>query len=166
MVFHLFSGRTLPLVQAELRRHGFVCYTMDGRAIQDEGSFLQSFALSVPFEVFHPGDVTPPLNWNAFGDCLSSGLGSCQETQVAILWEGADRMLDGNLPLLLNAVEVISWEADRVSRYNPPIRLLVFLFGDSLNFPDYSDSTSMFGHDPEYPHALIYLPRGNGDQPT
>jgi hypothetical protein len=85
---------------------------------------------------------------------------------VAILWEGADRMLDGHLRLLLSAVERISWEADRVWRYVPPIRLLVCLVGDGPNFPDDYSTRPLFGTEAaEIPVAVIYLPRVNGEKP-
>jgi hypothetical protein len=152
-------------LRAELQKHGFAVYVLDGNSIFDEGSFLRTFARDVPFEVFHPGDLIPPVNWNAFGDCLSSGLGSRPETRVAILWDGADRMLDGNLPFLLNAVERITWEADRVWGYDPPIMLVVFLVGDGPNFPNDFSIRSLFGPDAsEIPVAVIYLPRVNGDK--
>jgi hypothetical protein len=129
MVFHLFSRRTMPLVQAELLKHEFVIYTLEGRCIHDEGSFLQTLARSVPYKVFHPGDLMAPIAWDAFNDCFSLGLGDRPETRVAIIWEAADRMLDQNLPLLVNAIECINGQADRIRTYDPPIVLVVCLIG-------------------------------------
>jgi hypothetical protein len=165
MVFYLFSGRTLPLVRAELRKHEFMSYTLDGRAIQDEGSFLQTFTKGVPFEVFHPNDLIPPVNWDAFIDCFSSGLGSRPETRVAIIWEAADRMLDSNLPLLVNTIQCITDVSDRIRTYDPLIVLVVCLIGDGPNFPDYPGAIPLFvPGDTEYPCAVIHMPRVNGDQ--
>lgn len=97
-------------------------YSLDGRSIRDEQSFLGTFARDVPFEVFTPEDLVPPIRWDAFGDSLSSGLASRAETRGAILWEGADWMLDRKLRLLVNAVECIVSEAERLMRYDPPSR--------------------------------------------
>jgi barstar (barnase inhibitor) len=145
MVFHLYSRKTLPMLKDELPKHGVAIYPLSGDAIHDEASLLQAFAQEVPFEVFTPDDLVPPINWNAFGDCLSSGLGSRPETRVAIIWEGADRMLSGNLSLLLDAVERIGREADRMQRYDPPVELRVCLIGDGPNFPDYPGVGPLFG---------------------
>jgi hypothetical protein len=168
MVFHLLSQRTLPLLQAELLVRGYVIYTLDGRSIHDEGSFLQTFSCDVPFEVFHPNDLIPPVNWDAFNDCFSSGLGSRPDSRVAIIWEAADRMLDGNLPLLVNAIECINGQADIIRGYDPPIMLLFCLVGDGPNFPDYPgtrDTRRLFGpDDAEIPCIEIRMTRDNGDE--
>jgi hypothetical protein len=165
MVLQVCSRQTMPALRADLLDLGFAVHVLNGYSISDEGSLLQAFARDVPFEVFHPGDVTPPVNWNAFGDCLSTGIGSCPETQVAIFWDGADRMLDGNLPLFLNTVECLIAEARRVGSYDPPILLVVCLVGDGPNFPDSFIPRNLFGPDPsEFPVAVIYLPRVNGDK--
>jgi hypothetical protein len=144
MIFHLFSRRTLPLVEVELLKHGFVSHTLDGRSIHDEGSFLRAFARDVPFKVFHPGDLMAPVPWDAFNDCFSLGLAERPETRVAIIWEAADRMLDENLPLLVNAIECISGQADRIRRYDPPIVLVMCLIGDGPNFPDYPGTIALY----------------------
>jgi hypothetical protein len=156
MVFHLCSRQMVSMLRSELQKRDFAIYVLDGHSIDDEGSFLRIFARDVPFEVFTPGDLVPPVNWDAFNDCFGSGLGSRPETKVAIIWEGADRMLDGNLPLLVNAVECIGGEADRLMRFDRPIMLLVCLVGDGPNFPDSLDTRRMFGPDPsEFPYAVI-----------
>jgi hypothetical protein len=165
MVFHPFGRRTLPLVEAELLEHGFVSYTLDGRAIRDDGSFLQTFGRDVPFKVFHPGDLRAPVSWDAFNDCFSLGLGARPETRVAIIWEAADRMLDENLPLLVSAIESLNGQADRIRRYDPPIVLLVCLVGDGPNFPDYPGTRPLYvPADTKYPVAEIWMTKDNDDE--
>jgi hypothetical protein len=165
MVFHLFSRKTLSHLKTELLKRGFTVHVLDGHSIDDEGSFLRIFARDVPFEVFTPNDLVPPINWDAFVDCFGSGLSSRPKTKLAIIWEGADRMLDGRLPLLVNAVECISGEADKVTRYDPSILLRVFLVGDGPNFPDYPGVRRVFAPEAsEVPCVEIRTARDNGNE--
>jgi hypothetical protein len=165
MVFHLYSQRTLPLLRAELLKHRFRIYTLNGGSIHDEESFLEAFARDVPYKVFHPGDLKAPIAWDAFNDCFSLGLGDRPDTRVAIVWEAADRMMGQNLPLLVNAIECINGQADRIRTYDPPIVLVVCLIGEGPNFPDYPGTIPLYTPaDATYPVVVIRTTGGNGDE--
>jgi hypothetical protein len=144
MIFKCYSTRTLDTLRASLLDHGFNSYQLDGSAIADEATFLQEFVRNVPYEVYAPGDVGLTVNWDAFADCLWGGLKGRPEERVAILWLAAERLLERNLSLLLEAVETISFEAHKLLGPEHPVLLRVFLIGEGENFADFPSGLAPF----------------------
>jgi hypothetical protein len=64
---------------------------------------------------------------------------------AAILWHDAQRLLEGNLPLLLELVEVVKSVGRECYESDPFVVLQVFLLGDGPNFPDYPADGRVLG---------------------
>lgn len=119
---------------ALLRNEGAHILYLHGDNIHDAASFLRQVERELPM----PPELEPH-NWDAFADCLWSGLAEIAAAHVAVLWTEADRMLHGGLPDLLTAVSCFEQTARSVgtTEYGFPHPLLfqVFLLGEGENFP-------------------------------
>jgi hypothetical protein len=133
MVFRCFSNRTLSVLQSALLQNGFKVYTLAGASIHDKRSLFEAFRRDVPAD---PPEPSLNLVWDAFTDKLGGGLAAQPDERVAILWLDAHKMLEGNMQLLVEAVECLSGEAENLVRPDHPIVLRVYLIGKGDNFPN------------------------------
>jgi hypothetical protein len=138
MIFHCYSSQTLLVLQEVLAREGFRIYPLDGSTICDKRSLFEAFRRDMPLS---PPLLLVNLIWDALADSLGGGLAGQPEERAAILWLDADRMLNGNLSLLTEAVEVIVGEAQNLLSPPHPVILRVFLLGDGINFPPFTRET-------------------------
>lgn len=128
------SQADLSELKTLLDREHFTVLEIDGSEVRDARSFFIQATTALPLE--------PPLsgvvNWDAFSDSLWQGLDGLAKPRVALIWTGAQQMLEGGLPDLLTAVDVLCDVArsvrDPLTGVATPTEVLLFLVGLGPNF--------------------------------
>ena len=120
---------------SDLRNRDYRIFDLDGGEIHDKNSFFLQAAKDLP----QPHGLIAENNWDALSDNLWWSLSEITETQVAIVWSNAHRMLNGGLPDLLVAVSCFEQLAKSVATtehgFSHPVTLHIFLVGEGDNFP-------------------------------
>jgi hypothetical protein len=137
-VVHCFSADSAPRARAELLSQGFTVFDLPGEKIQDKRSLFEHISRILPSDGRAPG---PGLSWDALVDSLCGGIEERSLPAVGVLWHSAEIALEGNLQLLLDAVQALSDAADNlqhvVSNLGRPTILRLFLIGEGPNFPNF-----------------------------
>lgn len=144
-VFRCVSQNSLPLLRQRLLRLGFQLYELNGSEIHDKWSLFDVMRRDVP-AVIH-GPLVKPI-WDGLADDLWEGLSNQPSDRVAILWLAADRMLETNLPLLVQTIECVCGIAEELARPvegGHAVLLRVFLLGEGPNFPDLANLPEVGG---------------------
>jgi hypothetical protein len=132
------SAESLPALRNVLSSHTFRCYDVDGSSIIDKNSLLAAF--SAAFALGRLGEVSGLSSWDALSDLLWQHFMEQEDAHAAVIWLSADRMLRGQLQLLVDAITVFI-ELTNVlaagSGDDPSTRILLrwVLIGEGDNFP-------------------------------
>jgi RNAse (barnase) inhibitor barstar len=117
-----------------LETNKFQVFEIGGLDVNNQESFFRSIVNKLPLD--------PPLSgkvhYDAFTDSLWGGLSELEVSNVAIIWNHTGSILNGNLNDLLKILQCF----DQVKReiecldygIPKPMRLLVFLMGNGVNF--------------------------------
>lgn len=92
-----------PAVRALLAERGFATLELRGEMVRDKAELLDQFAAGLP----GVGDLRPH-NWDALADVLWNVLYDLDEERVALVWTGAQTLVESDLQDLLDAVRVVS----------------------------------------------------------
>jgi hypothetical protein len=134
--FHCVNKQSLPQLLLELERHRYDLVYLDGSLITDQFTLFQTIRAAIPSEYWFPGGNR---KWDSFNSSLDDVLLHHSGDRIAVIWTSAEKMLEGKLPLLLYAAQVIDREAAWIRRAEPPwgrnLWLRVFLVGEGPNFP-------------------------------
>jgi|GEM_PF-1461778 len=111
-------------------------FVLDGSGVHDGETFLVQAARDLPLT------QRARYHWAGFPDDLWGWLLKVEDQSVSLVWEHADRMLNGGLADLLLAVECISGVARQVydpseSGFPREMNLRLFLLGEGTNFPEF-----------------------------
>lgn len=123
-----------PELRQGLDEWEFSVWELDGSQIRDRHTFFRQ--VLADFDL--PG-VTDIRSWHGLQDYLWGRLAQGEETRLVIVWRQADRMLDGGLGVLLEAVDVLRELARSVgggeeSGFPREVELSIVLTGQGPNF--------------------------------
>jgi hypothetical protein len=129
-----FDEKDSRELKSILETNQFQLFEIGGLEVNCQESFFRSIVDRLPLDPPLSGNV----HYDAFTDSLWGGLSELEVSNVAIIWNHADRMLNGNLNDLLKILQCF----DQVKReigcldygIPKPMRLLVFLMGNGINF--------------------------------
>jgi hypothetical protein len=135
-IFHCVSKQSLPQLLSEMERHRYEIIYLDGGLITDELTLFQTFRDAIPSEYWFPGGNR---TWDGFSDSLNDVLLYHAGDRIALIWTSAEKMLEGKIPLLLYAAQVIDQVVASIQRAEPTwgraLWLRIFLVGEGPNFP-------------------------------
>jgi hypothetical protein len=114
-------------VRAVLTELGFLTCTLQGRAIRSEATLFAEAKRGLDL----PGWFG--ANWDALHDALGE-LAASEPSGKAILWTDADRSLEADTQVVLDAVLALEAAARAAALTDPPGQLVVFLFGSAWGF--------------------------------
>jgi hypothetical protein len=139
-VFHCVSKQSVPHLREELERHQYELIYLDGGLITDELTLFQAFRAAIPSDHWPP---QPNQTWGGFSDSLTDVLLGQAHDKTALIWTSAEEMLEGKLPLLVYAAQVIG-ETTMYFRESQPtlqreVWLHVFLVDEGPNFPQVAE---------------------------
>lgn len=128
---YLAKASAEKLLEDQLISHGFFLFKINGQLITDEKSFFMETARALEFPPYFG------FNWNAFIDCLGD-LENRSETCIAIIWKYADRLLQEDLGIFLEATFWLRTIASDLSSLDQEGRdtkqILVFLLMEDPPF--------------------------------
>jgi hypothetical protein len=132
---HCYSQESLAALRLGLDAQGFQSYEIDGSRVEDKPSLFQEIEAHVPVVLHTPRRVN--YSWDALMDDLWDGLRD--KRKAAILWLHADRLLSGNLQLLLDALSCLEELQRSFPLFEDGHRtiLRVILLGNGPNFPPF-----------------------------
>ena len=131
----LVADASWAALRRSLEESGAAVFELDFGPIADGRSFLERAATELPAE-----PSGPFRKWAALSDALWAGLAPQAGHTVVWGWRHVDRLLDGGLATLLQALDIAgdlqrtALDAD-VGGLDEPVQLFVVLTGDGPNFP-------------------------------
>src|SRR5579863_1967605 len=114
-----------------LLRMQFRVYWMTSNGVVDEGSLMDAVRAAIGRTVSGP---EPSRSWDAGADHVWDELMDREDKRVAIVWRGADEMLEGRLELLLDGIEWLNRIASEVMEHDK-IEMRLCLLGRGPSFP-------------------------------
>jgi hypothetical protein len=124
---HVLPASREAEVRAVLTELGFQTYMLWGPAVRSESTLFAEVARGLLLPDWFGG------NWDALNDALGE-LAETDPTRKAILWTDADRSLEGDTQVVVDAVLALEAAARGAAAGHAPRQLVVFLFGSSAGF--------------------------------
>ncbi len=123
---HVLPAESEEAVRRGLTAAGFRLHVLEGsHAVDTAGLFAEA----------ERGLGLPPglgRHWDAFIDSVGEVVEA--EARSAVLWRDADRSLEGDVQMVLEAVRVLDGTASQLAGEEGPRQLEVFLFGHGPGF--------------------------------
>lgn len=132
------AADSLPYLRTELVSREFRSYELDGSNILDKGSLVSE--ISHTFSLDRSHQLMGHHAWDALSDLLWQHFMEQKDRHVALIWRHAEKMLDGQLQLLLDAITVFLeliaiLEREEFTESTHPILFRLLLVGIGNNFP-------------------------------
>ncbi|TNF24440.1 MAG: hypothetical protein EP329_24940 [Deltaproteobacteria bacterium] len=127
-VLNYVALEDVEAARAALEAWGYAVVELDGAAVIDRDSLLRQATVDLP-----GFDEVEPINWSGFDDALTGMVFEIDVPKLALVWRGAHRMLDGGLPDLMVAADVMTGVARLV--YSQGAVFIIVLAGEGANFP-------------------------------
>jgi hypothetical protein len=131
-VLNFLASSDLARACEDLVAWGYHVVRLDGQGVSDQQSLLAQATKDLPGV-----DAARPVNWSGLSDGLTDLVFDLEVPKIALMWTSAHRMLEGGLPDLMVAADILAG-ASRMA-YGEDILFLTFLAGDGPNFPSWPD---------------------------
>ena len=113
-------------VQRALDATDFRVLRLDGARIRDEPTLLAGFEALL-------GRGFAAGGWDALRDVLPEIVGRSPSGRSCLVWDHVDAMLDGGLPALVMALQLLAEASRDLARRDR--QFVTFLIGEGANFP-------------------------------
>jgi hypothetical protein len=125
-VINLVSATDRDALVRLLGSHGFYTIDFEGRRVHDKESFLRAAS-----EQLLGGGTSN--NWTSFADLWRSVIWDLDVGLSALIWTGAEQMLQGGLADLIDALDILTGVSRELYARNRTV--VTFLVGNNVNFP-------------------------------
>ena len=134
-LLNVVSQSQLGELESGCAEWGWQLWRLHGADVVDAASLFARAAKDLP----SPFPQRPVHDWDAFTDSLWEAAATTDATEIAFVWTGVERMLEGGLPDLIQAAVALQSLSRRLyspaSPGVPAKALYIFLMGEGPNFP-------------------------------